>query len=45
MSLAGAASPDASLRFLYYGGMVVLPIIALCTIGVYRVSRGKVRKV
>jgi cytochrome d ubiquinol oxidase subunit II len=32
------------LRFLFYGGVVVLPVIAAYTIGVYWVFRGKVRK-
>jgi len=29
---------------LFYGGVVVLPVIAVYTIGVYWVFRGKVRK-
>ena len=32
------------LQFLFYGGVVVLPVIAAYTIGVYWVFRGKVRK-
>jgi cytochrome d ubiquinol oxidase subunit II len=44
VTVAGAAAPDASLRFLFYGGVVVLPIIAAYTIGVYSVFRGKVTK-
>ena len=39
------AAPDASLRFLFYGGVVVLPVIAAYTIGVYWVFRGKIGKV
>jgi cytochrome bd ubiquinol oxidase subunit II len=31
------------LAFLFYGGIVVLPAIAVYTIGVYWVFRGKVR--
>jgi len=42
LTVASAAAPDASLRFLFYGGVVVLPIIAAYTIGVYWVFRGKV---
>jgi cytochrome bd ubiquinol oxidase subunit II len=42
LTVAGTAAPDASLRFLFYGGMVVLPVIAAYTIGVYWVFRGKV---
>jgi len=44
VTLANAAAPDASLRFLFYGGLVVLPVIALYTIGVYWVFRTKVRQ-
>jgi cytochrome bd ubiquinol oxidase subunit II len=44
ITVAGAAAPQASLRFLFYGGIVVLPVIAAYTIGVYWVFRGKVRK-
>jgi cytochrome d ubiquinol oxidase subunit II len=32
------------LSFLFYGAVVVLPVIAPYTIGVYSVFRGKVRK-
>jgi len=45
MTVASAAAPDASLRFLFYGGVVVLPVIAAYTIGVYWVFRGKIGKV
>jgi cytochrome bd ubiquinol oxidase subunit II len=44
ITVANAAALDASLRFLFYGGVVVLPVIAVYTIGVYWVFRGKVRK-
>lgn len=44
ITVANAAAPDASLQFLFYGGIVVLPVIAIYTIGVYWVFRGKVRK-
>ena len=44
ITVARAAAPDASLRFLFYGGVVVLPVIAAYTIGVYWVFRGKVRR-
>jgi hypothetical protein len=37
-----AAAPAQSLAFLFYGaGIVVLPVIAAYTIGVYWVFRGK----
>jgi cytochrome bd ubiquinol oxidase subunit II len=42
ITVADAAAPDASLRFLFYGGIVVLPVIAAYTIGVYWVFRGKI---
>jgi len=44
VTVASAAAPDASLRFLFYGGVVVLPVIGAYTIGVYWVFRGKVGK-
>ena len=44
ITVAQAAAPEASLRFFFYGGVVVLPVIAAYTIGVYWVFRGKVRK-
>ena len=44
ITVAAAAAPDASLQFLFYGGVVVLPIIAAYTIGVYWVFRGKVHE-
>src|SRR5271170_8147102 len=44
VTVAGAASPDASLKFLFYGaGVVVLPIIVAYTIGGYWIFRGKIR--
>jgi cytochrome d ubiquinol oxidase subunit II len=42
--VASAAAPEPSLSFLFYGGVVVIPVIAAYTIGVYWVFRGKVRK-
>ena len=41
-ALTVADGPEASLRFLFYGGIVVLPIIAAYTVGVYWVFRGKI---
>jgi cytochrome bd ubiquinol oxidase subunit II len=41
VTVADAAAPEASLRFLFYGAVVVLPVIAAYTIGVYWVFRGK----
>ena len=35
------AAPDASLSFLFWGAVVVLPVIALYTITVYWLFRGK----
>jgi len=42
ITMANAAAPDASLRFLFYGAIVVLPIVAAYTVGVYWVFRGKI---
>src|SRR5262249_18161146 len=44
ITVATAAAPEASLRFLFVGGILILPVIAVYTIGVYWVFRGKVRK-
>lgn len=41
LTVGDAAAPQATLRFFSYAGMVVLPVIALYTIGVYWVFRGK----
>jgi cytochrome bd ubiquinol oxidase subunit II len=41
VTVASAAAPDASLRFLFYGGILILPVVAAYTIGVYWVFRGK----
>jgi cytochrome bd ubiquinol oxidase subunit II len=43
MTVANAAAPDASLRFLFYGAIIVLPVIAIYSIGVYYAFRGKTR--
>jgi len=45
MTVASAAAPDASLGFLFYGGIVVLPLIAIYTIGVYGSSAARFRYV
>jgi cytochrome bd ubiquinol oxidase subunit II len=42
LTVADAAAPEVSLRFFFYGGIVVLPVIAAYTIGVYWVFRGKI---
>ncbi|MEO8509561.1 MAG: cytochrome d ubiquinol oxidase subunit II [Betaproteobacteria bacterium] len=42
LTVGGAAAPEESLRFLFYGAVVVLPVIVIYTIGVYWVFRGKV---
>jgi cytochrome d ubiquinol oxidase subunit II len=39
-----AAAPDASLQCFFYGGVVVLPVIAFYTAGVYWVFRGKIKQ-
>jgi len=42
VTVAGAAAPEASLRFLFYAGIIVLPVIVAYTIGKYWMFRGKV---
>jgi len=41
VTVANAAAPDASLGFFFVGGVIVLPMILIYTMGVYRVFRGK----
>jgi len=41
ITVANAAAPDASLSFLFWGAVVVLPVITLYTITVYWLFRGK----
>ena len=45
LTVADAAAPEASLRFFFYAGVIALPLIAIYTIGVYWVFRGKTDKV
>jgi len=42
ITVSNAAAPDVSLQFLFYGGVVLLPVIAVYTAAVYWVFRGKV---
>jgi cytochrome bd ubiquinol oxidase subunit II len=45
ITVGGAAAPEASLSFLFWGaGLFVLPVIAIHTIVVYWLFRGKMRK-
>jgi cytochrome bd ubiquinol oxidase subunit II len=44
ITVANAAAPDASLSFLFWGAVVVLPVIALYTVTVYWLFRGKLIK-
>lgn len=43
LTVGDAASPDASLQFFFYGGVIVLPVVLAYTVGVYWVFRGKTR--
>ena len=44
ITVADAAAPEASLSFLFWGaGLFVLPVIAIYTVVVYWIFRGKVR--
>lgn len=42
LTVAEAVAPEASLRFFTYGGVIVLPMIAIYTVGVYWIFRGKI---
>ena len=45
ITVASAAAPTASLSFLFWGaGLFVLPVIAVYTLGVYWIFRGKTRQ-
>ena len=45
ITVGNAAAPEASLSFLFWGaGLFVLPVIAIYTIAVYWLFRGKMRK-
>ena len=45
ITVGGAAAPEASLSFLFWGaGVFVLPVIAIYTAVVYWMFRGKLRK-
>jgi cytochrome d ubiquinol oxidase subunit II len=41
LTVAKAAAPDASLGFVFYGGVIVLPVILIYSLGVYYIFRGK----
>jgi cytochrome bd ubiquinol oxidase subunit II len=41
VTVANAAAPDVSLGFLFYAAVIVLPVIAIYTTGIYWVFRGK----
>jgi cytochrome bd ubiquinol oxidase subunit II len=45
ITVGDAAAPDVSLRFIFYGAIIVLPVILAYTIGVYWIFRGKVRNI
>jgi cytochrome d ubiquinol oxidase subunit II len=45
ITVANAAAPEASLQFIFYGAVVVLPVVLAYTIGVYWIFRGKLGKV
>ena len=44
ITVADAAAPDASLGFIFYGGVIVLPVIFIYSTGVYYIFRGKARR-
>lgn len=44
ITVGNAAAPDSSLSFLFYGAVVILPLITVYTIRVYWIFRGKIRE-
>jgi cytochrome bd ubiquinol oxidase subunit II len=44
ITVGNAASPDASLSFLFYGALVILPFVTGYTMHVYWIFRGKIRE-
>jgi cytochrome d ubiquinol oxidase subunit II len=44
VTIGNAAAPDASLGFLLYGAVVILPLVTFYTFRVYWIFRGKVCK-
>jgi len=42
ITIGNAAAPDASLSFLFYGVVVILPVVALYTMRIYWIFRGKI---
>lgn len=44
VTVGSAVAPDASLSFLLYGAVVILPLIVFYTVRVYWIFRGKIRE-
>ena len=44
ITVGNAVAPDSSLSFLFYGAVVILPVIAFYTVRVYWIFRGKIRE-
>src|SRR5277367_2219826 len=44
ITVGNAVAPDASLVFLFYGAVVILPLIIFYTMRVYWIFRGKIRE-
>lgn len=43
--VAGAVAPESTLRIFFYGGIIIVPVIAAYTFGVYWTFRGKTERV
>src|SRR5467141_454708 len=43
ITVDGAAAPESSLQFMFWGGAIVFPLMLLYTVITYSVFRGKVR--
>ena len=44
ITVGSGAAPDASLSFLFYGAVVILPVVVIYTLRVYWIFRGKIRQ-
>jgi cytochrome bd ubiquinol oxidase subunit II len=44
ITVGNAAAPDASLSFLFYGAVVILPLVTFYTMRVYWIFRGKINE-
>jgi cytochrome d ubiquinol oxidase subunit II len=43
ITISGAAAPQSSLVFMFWGGVIVFPLMLFYTVISYSVFRGKIR--